>query len=1312
MNHVGSTEWPFRLSSLVHGLRLSILSNAALSSRIVSRSLLSLFLLLISACFAAAQSNPIVVENAKPGNPPSEWDISGSGDSSIQGFATDISVNKGGTIQFKIKTNASNYRLDIYRLGYYGGLGARFVDTVFPSAALPQSQPNPITNSATGLIDCGNWAESASWTVPADATSGVYIAKLIRTDTGGASHIAFVVRDDSSTSDLIFQTSDTTWQAYNSWGGNSLYVGSPADRAYKVSYNRPFNTRDGETSYDWLFSAEYPMIRWLEANGYDVSYTSGVDTDRRGNLLTNHKVFLSVGHDEYWSDTQRSNVEAARNAGVNLAFFSGNEVFWKTRWEPSIDGSGTAYRTLVCYKETHANAKIDPTSTWTGTWRDPRFSSADGGRPENALTGTLFMVNGHREDTISVPGTYGAHRFWRNTSVASLSSTQVATFPAGTLGYEWDSCPTNGVQPSGLMRLSSTTLNNLPVLQDYGSTYSSGEATHSLSLYRHSSGALVFGAGTVQWSWGLDAAHDNGPAAADSRMRQATVNLFADMGVQAATLQPGLASATQSSDITSPTSIIQSPQPGTTLQTGSQVVITGTASDLDGQVWGVEVSIDGGTTWQPAVGGGIWTYTWTPTASGSMTIKSRAVDDSGNLETAAPGVTVTVVAGVTTIWPGNAVPGIVDHGPDSPVELGVKFYSEVGGVIKGIRFYKSSLNSGPHVGNLWSSTGTLLASARFTPSQAPFGWQQANFATPVPIDSFTIYVASYHSNSGHYSVDENYFSSAGADNSPLHAPASGGSWGSNGVYVYSASSAFPNQTFKDNNYWVDVVLQAGPAPTLSSIAITPASPTVSTGATQQFTAMGTYSDGSTQDITTQVTWSSSNPSVVTIGTSGLATTVVSGNTTITASQSGVSGNATLVVQNSPLTITTTSLPNGAVDSAYSSALAASGGTPSYVWSIVGESGSLPPGLSLDTSSGAIVGTPTTVGNFTFTAQVTDAGNPVQAVTKQFSITISTAVASTLSIWPSNAIPGAVDSGPDSPVELGVKFYSEVGGVIKGIRFYKSSLNSGPHVGNLWSSTGTLLASARFTPNEAPFGWQQVNFTTPVAISANTTYVASYHTNTGHFSVNRNYFSSAVDNAPLHALANGESVNGVYQYGPSSAFPTQTWNASNYWVDVVFQPGPAPTLTSIAVSPATSTIEEAGSTQQFTATGTYSDGSTQDLSSQVSWTSSNTAVATVNESGLASATSAGSTTISATMSSVTGNATLTVQAAPLTITMNSLPNGTVKASYSATLAGSGGSSPYYTWSILSGSLPAGLNLNPNSGAITGTPTTEGTFSFTG
>ena len=325
----------------------------------------------------SAPPNPVVAENCLPGNPPSEWDgITGAGDPSIQGFATDISVNRGQIVRFKIESGGT-YRIDIYRLGHYGGDGARRIATLPASGSLPAtSQPACLIDTVSGLIDCGNWTESATWAVPTAATSGIYLARLVRTG-GGASHVVFVVRDDASTSDILFQTSDTTWQAYNNYGGNSLYAGGPGtnpNRAYKVSYNRPFATRGVDNGQDWLFNAEYPMLRWLEANGYHVSYTTGVDSDRRGNLISNHRIFLSVGHDEYWSGGQRANVEAARNTGVHLAFFSGNEVFWKTRWEASIDGTLTPHRTLVSYKETHAGAKIDPNAAWTGTWRDPRFS--------------------------------------------------------------------------------------------------------------------------------------------------------------------------------------------------------------------------------------------------------------------------------------------------------------------------------------------------------------------------------------------------------------------------------------------------------------------------------------------------------------------------------------------------------------------------------------------------------------------------------------------------------------------------------------------------------------------------------------------------------------------------------------------------------------------------------------------------------------------------------------------------------------------------------------------------------------------------
>jgi hypothetical protein len=778
------------------------------------RSLLVLVLvaagLLVPSAAAAADPcaplvNPVACENSKPGTPATTWDVSGSGSAAIQGFATDMSVNVGGTQRFKVKTTAASYRLDIYRMGYYGGAGARLITTVNPVGR--QTQPDCLTAPTTGLVDCGNWAVSASWTVPATAVSGIYFARLVRTDgTSGASHVVFVVRDDASRSDLVFQTSDTTWQAYNQYGGNSLYVGSPAGRAYKVSYNRPVTTR-GTGSEDAVFNAEYPMVRWMEANGYDVSYISGVDTDARGSLLTNHKAFLSVGHDEYWSGRQRANVEAARDAGVHLAFFSGNEVFWKTRWESSIDGSGTPYRTLVTYKETHANAKIDPTAEWTGSWRDPRFSPpADGNRPENGLTGTIFKVNAGTVN-LRVPAADGKMRLWRGTTVATQAAGATATLGTGTVGYEWDEDADNGFRPRGLIKLSTTTASGLDVLQDYGSTYATGSATHNLTLYRAPSGALVFGAGTVQWSWGLDSVHDRGSGAASTPMRQATVNLFADMGAQPGTLQSGLTAATASTDTTGPSAVITSPAAGASVQAGSPVTIAGTATDTGGGVvGGVEVSTDNGATWHPATGRASWTYTWNPKVSGPATIRVRAADDSANVgPDATAGVTVGARSCPCSIW-GSGVTPAGGADPDTTgTELGTKFRADVAGRVTAIRFYKHSPNTGTHVGHLWTAAGTLLATVTFTGETAS-GWQQANFSTPVSLSAGTTYVVSYYAPNGRYAADTNYFLMQGYDNEPLHALRDGAD-GMNGVYRFG--TGFPTQAWESANYWVDVVFSPG-----------------------------------------------------------------------------------------------------------------------------------------------------------------------------------------------------------------------------------------------------------------------------------------------------------------------------------------------------------------------------------------------------------------------------------------------------------------------------------------------------------------------
>ena len=133
--------------------------------------------------YHAQTANDIVRENQLPGDPPTEWDINGWGDPTIQGFGHDISINRGETIFFKIKTDSTDYRIDIYRMGYYGGMGARRVDTVKPSVKLPQHQPEGLRDEATHLYDCGNWAVSASWSAPSDATSGIYFARLVRQDS-------------------------------------------------------------------------------------------------------------------------------------------------------------------------------------------------------------------------------------------------------------------------------------------------------------------------------------------------------------------------------------------------------------------------------------------------------------------------------------------------------------------------------------------------------------------------------------------------------------------------------------------------------------------------------------------------------------------------------------------------------------------------------------------------------------------------------------------------------------------------------------------------------------------------------------------------------------------------------------------------------------------------------------------------------------------------------------------------------------------------------------------------------------------------
>lgn len=776
----------------------------------------------IAQASCAVPANPVEAENCQTGTDPSVWRVFGAGDSTIQGFATQMSVNAGQTISFKVDTTASKYTITIFRLGYYGGLGARQIQTITPSAHLPQAQPACLTDATTRLVDCGNWAVSASWNVPSTAVSGLYLALLTRSDTGGESNIFFVVRNDASHSAILFRTSDETWEAYNDYGGNSLYGPSGAfdltNRAYKVSYNRPLDTLDVEVQsypyYDTL-----PMIRWLEANGYDVSYVAAADLASQGAaLVENHRIYMSVGHDEYVSGPEFAALKTARDAGVNLAFFSGNELFWKTRWESSIDGSNTPYRTVACYKETlgpqsvpTATAAVDPADppTWTGTWRDPRGASPDdAGIPENSLTGQLFRVNGPGNDdlniSIQVPAAEGKLRFWRNTQVAQQSSGQVWTLPADTLGYEWDAEEDNGYRPAGEFDLSTATYSlTTDYLQDAGGVYGAGVATHHMSLYRASSGALVFGAGTVQWSWGLDTYHDTysgGPTSPDLNMQQATVNLLADMGVQPADLQSGLVPATASTDTTPPTSTITAPAAGATVHVGTPVTISGTASDSGGIVAGVEVSVDGGNTWHPATGTTSWSYTWTAAGTGTASIQSRAVDDSGNLETPSTALVVNVgppVCPCSLFKSQQPTAADVNGGAQ---ELGMKFQASTPGQITAIRFWKAPSETGTHIGHIWSATGTLLASVNFSGETAS-GWQTQQLSSPLTIAANTTYVVSVTVNSYYVAT------LGGLATSVVNGSLSSVADGRNGVF--GAAKAFPTNTYQNANYFVDLAFEPG-----------------------------------------------------------------------------------------------------------------------------------------------------------------------------------------------------------------------------------------------------------------------------------------------------------------------------------------------------------------------------------------------------------------------------------------------------------------------------------------------------------------------
>jgi hypothetical protein len=334
---------------------------------------------------APIRSRSIISENQLPGT--AAWRITPGSKASIEGFADHVSAQQGDTVKLYVSTKARKFHVEAYRMGYYQGLGSRLIWTSPSISGGLQAAP---TVDSLQMVET-HWNSSLSFTVGTNWVPGVYLLKIVGSN-GAENYIQLCIRDDSSHAALVMQLSVATWQAYNKWGGYSLYVGPGKDfanRARTVSFDRPYKGRTGQLLKD------LPFISLAEKLGLDVTYWTDLDLHERPNLLKNHKGLITLSHDEYWSTSMRDGALAARAAGVNIAFLGANAIFRHIRVGDSPLGTD---RHIIDYK----SAAEDPLNgiddaEVTVNWRDPPVNW-----PESQLLGALYQCNpAHGDVTVS-----------------------------------------------------------------------------------------------------------------------------------------------------------------------------------------------------------------------------------------------------------------------------------------------------------------------------------------------------------------------------------------------------------------------------------------------------------------------------------------------------------------------------------------------------------------------------------------------------------------------------------------------------------------------------------------------------------------------------------------------------------------------------------------------------------------------------------------------------------------------------------------------------------------------------------------------
>jgi len=529
---------------------------------------------------SAPASNPVVRENAIPGT--SDWQRAVGGD--IQVYGTQIGALPGDAVDLHVST-AYRYRILVYRLGWYGGAGARQL-ACLPACdgdeqGKPQAPPGP-PPSASGPPIRANWAVTDTVRTDPSWTSGYYLVEALLTNGPAAGKVGttfFVLREAAAPtgSQIVVQVPVNTWEAYNSWGGRSLYSFT-GPRMYVVSFERPFGYL-AQSPLWW----EIQLVRFLEREGYDVSYQTDVDTDADPASLLRHRLVVVAGHDEYWTQGMRDAFATALADGTNLAFMGANEAYWHIDYQ---DGG----QTIFSYKSLY-----DPNpviSQKTAMWREI-------GTPECMLTGVeqqSIAALGHALDYTVTPA--GAADPW-----LQGTGLQAGATIAGVVGREHDVInpwPDSCIHPG------------LAVLFHYDGhgADQNGDAVR----FTAPSGARVFASGAMQFSWALDDWRSDGtiaPVPAIDSDRVAPVDPRVQQFMRNAL-----------DDLTRPAA----PQDMTLSQSAAGVTVT-VAPGSDPRARGFVARVRSGTAWLPLCRG-VTTCTGRPrTASGPVVVGAVELDD-------------------------------------------------------------------------------------------------------------------------------------------------------------------------------------------------------------------------------------------------------------------------------------------------------------------------------------------------------------------------------------------------------------------------------------------------------------------------------------------------------------------------------------------------------------------------------------------------------------------------------------------------------------------------------------------------------------